>query len=617
MAFTDRLHNRGSITSGYDVSNSILMSGDDLDRGEYTYASGGNRYTQTFSMWVKRVKPGANEYLFETGNADSLEGRLFARFQSDNRLRVSTGTSLLRQTLMEFNDTAAWYHIVIVIDNTQSTAQNRCKIYVNGRDVEPDGWDASNNMNQNQNTGCGVGNLYLNFSGIDSNGHSNQYIAQFATLNGQNLGPGYFAETNADGEWVPKDLTSLSWGNHDMWLQFDKIGYGTSHRYWKYQAHSTTNHVPRASRIYLIKEDGSTQNFKEYTSDNCNDQGGIMAVASGSTTYSDDSNTEYTIDLGSAQNVQGYGFYGTYGAASRNVTAKLYYSDNGSSWTEDQSNSISTDGCGEYNRYRGSSGLGADSSGQGHNMTLNAVDATNQSQDSPTNNFCIMNNNSRTNGNIHSEHGGTYIKTDGGSGWCTMNATFGAQNGKWYWEVHFFNDPGDTNTVMIGLAGWNDPWIPHRAGGYYTGNVATGGSIGWYFVNGNLYNDANYGDITGPGYGQTAMIALDMDSSDPKAYFGVNGTWATPTGGTQQNPASGTNGVNLASCFSGVPGAADIILPSVSVYQGNEVKYMNFGGYTKTTLASTYSDANGYGTFEHEPPSGFYALCSKNLGEFG
>ena len=89
MAFTDRLHNRGSITSGYDVSNSILMSGDDNDRGSYAYASGGNRYTQTWSMWVKRVKPGANEYLWESGNSDSLEGRIFARFQSDNRGRVS------------------------------------------------------------------------------------------------------------------------------------------------------------------------------------------------------------------------------------------------------------------------------------------------------------------------------------------------------------------------------------------------------------------------------------------------------------------------------------------------------------------------------------------------
>ena len=480
MAFTDRLHNRGSISSGYDVSNSILMSGDDNDRGSYAYASGGNRYKQTFSMWVKRVKPGANEYLWESGNADSLEGRVFLRFQSDNRLRVSTGTSVLRQTLMEFNDTSAWYHIVVVIDNTQATASNRVKIYVNGRDVSVDGWDASNDMNQNQNTGCGVGNLYLNYSGMDNNGHANQYIAQFATLNNQNLGPEYFAETNADGEWVPKDLTSLSWGNHDMWLEFDNSG-----------------------------------------------------------------------------------------------------------------------------------SLGTDNSGQGHNMTISAADSTNQSQDSPTNNFCTLNNNSRNNGNIHSEHGGTYVSTDGGSGWCSMNATMGVQNGKWYWETKRID-----TYVMVGIAGWNDPWIPHRNGGYYTGNVATSGSLGIYFLNGNIYNDANYPDVPGVATGETLGLALDMNNGSPRLYLSKNGVFMTGTGSSQMDPVNGNYGINVPGAFGAIAGATDIILPSVSVYQGNDAEF-NFGGYTKTTISSGQSDANGYGNFEYAPPTGYYALCSKNLGEFG
>jgi len=35
------------------------------------------------------------------------------------------------------------------------------------------------------------------------------------------------------------------------------------------------------------------------------------------------------------------------------------------------------------------------------------------------------------------------------------------------------------------------------------------------------------------------------------------------------------------------------------------------------TIASGNTDANGYGTFEYAPPSGYYALCTKNLAEFG
>jgi hypothetical protein len=35
------------------------------------------------------------------------------------------------------------------------------------------------------------------------------------------------------------------------------------------------------------------------------------------------------------------------------------------------------------------------------------------------------------------------------------------------------------------------------------------------------------------------------------------------------------------------------------------------------TISSAASDENGYGTFEYAPPSGYYALCTKNLAEFG
>ena len=44
---------------------------------------------------------------------------------------------------------------------------------------------------------------------------------------------------------------------------------------------------------------------------------------------------------------------------------------------------------------------------------------------------------------------------------------------------------------------------------------------------------------------------------------------------------------------------------------------MNFGGYTVMSISSAATDANGYGTFEYAPPTGYYALCTKNLAEFG
>ena len=43
---------------------------------------------------------------------------------------------------------------------------------------------------------------------------------------------------------------------------------------------------------------------------------------------------------------------------------------------------------------------------------------------------------------------------------------------------------------------------------------------------------------------------------------------------------------------------------------------LNFGN-APFSISSGNADANGYGNFEYAPPSGYYAVCTKNLAEFG
>ena len=42
----------------------------------------------------------------------------------------------------------------------------------------------------------------------------------------------------------------------------------------------------------------------------------------------------------------------------------------------------------------------------------------------------------------------------------------------------------------------------------------------------------------------------------------------------------------------------------------------NFGS-PAFSISSGNADANGHGNFEYSVPSGYFALCSKNLAEFG
>jgi hypothetical protein len=46
-----------------------------------------------------------------------------------------------------------------------------------------------------------------------------------------------------------------------------------------------------------------------------------------------------------------------------------------------------------------------------------------------------------------------------------------------------------------------------------------------------------------------------------------------------------------------------------------DVKY-NFGSPI-VALSSANADGEGFGSFEYAPPSGYFALCTKNLAEYG
>jgi len=259
--------------------------------------------------------------------------------------------------------------------------------------------------------------------------------------------------------------------------------------------------------------------------------------------------------------------------------------------------------------FKDSSSLGTDTSGNSQTFTLQNLSAADQATDTPTNNFCTLNNNSRTNANIRTQEGGSKVTTDGGSGWCSMNATMGAKSGKWYWEAEHMSS--DSDNVFWGVAAVDDPYIPHRAGGYYLGNVAAWTSMGLYSYNGQVYNGTWQNGTGHLANSSNDVIMFALDADNGYFYFGKNGTWGnssdpTTTGGT----AAATLSTTQTNPWT------DFIVPSVSVFQGMKTTF-NFGGYTAHTPSSAASDANGYGTFEHAPPTGYYALCSKNLAEYG
>ena len=263
-----------------------------------------------------------------------------------------------------------------------------------------------------------------------------------------------------------------------------------------------------------------------------------------------------------------------------------------------------------YLDFKDGADLGANAEGDDVNWTLNNIAAADQATDTPTNNFAIA--------NTLISVGGYFVTTEGATkgllsttdppgnniGGVSLVSTLLASGGKWYFEaqntnsgdVYLYLGAGDVGDFAnwgidgerFGDAGVSLAW---RGGGaqdgkVYINNSATGTGVTW----------------------ETEVVGMALDLDNGVAYFHKAGTWIN-----SGDPAAGTDNGGQYDLPTGGDGQWCM---GVSGY--NLATWLiNFGGYTTISISSAAADANGYGTFEFAPPSGYYALCTKNLAEFG
>ena len=101
------------------------------------------------------------------------------------------------------------------------------------------------------------------------------------------------------------------------------------------------------------------------------------------------------------------------------------------------------------------------------------------------------------------------------------------------------------------------------------------------------------------------MLAVDLD--DQKVWYGLNGTW-------NNGSATASTTFNSSSPDSTAIVAGDYYYFGV----GNEnTKWSVNYGNPAYSISSSNADANGHGNFEYAVPTGFFALCTKNISENG
>ena len=224
MVFTTAGGGATQESAAYEISNSLRFNDGDSPKLTFTPSSAvvSERQTFTVSCWVKRGIISTVQYLWEMGGNDNANDRFFARFDASDKLKISDSGTIYRETNRLFRDPSAWYHIVVAVDTTDGTADNRVKVYVNG--VQETSFATSNNPGQNDQKGFSDDSEHtIGRTGVDNGFSFDGYMADFYAVGGSQLAPTSFGETNDNGVWIPKKYLG-TYGTNGFKLEFQDSG---------------------------------------------------------------------------------------------------------------------------------------------------------------------------------------------------------------------------------------------------------------------------------------------------------------------------------------------------------------------------------------------------------
>ena len=243
--------------------------------------------------------------------------------------------------------------------------------------------------------------------------------------------------------------------------------------------------------------------------------------------------------------------------------------------------------------------FGADTSGNNNHFTSNNLGTNPTTKDSPTNVFATLDaNNDRTQGGFTFLNGGTKVTTSG-SNRNYACLTQAVKSGKWYMECRYTAGVASagvgicdmSNLQMTGTSSLGDlsNEIAITADGNYEKNNSVTSSWAGSFTTNDILGlclDCDNNRFTLSKNGQFADGSGNYDEANPTAYITyTTGNFMTFAFGERTSGGTATIEINT--------------------------------GNSPYTIASGNADANGYGSFEYAVPSGYYALCTKNIGAYG
>ena len=588
----------GAGAAGYAIERSLRFNEEDTAYLSKNFGSAGNLKTWTWSGWLKITKMDSFKAIFNSGVSGTSADRCILRLNGDGKLAfISTSGTYCQETLSVttdavFRDPSAWYHVMVVLDTTQtSSSADRLKIYVNG--VNQSWTGTGPTLNKNQSINAPIDHEISNFvyTTLYPTGF---YLADVHFIDGQALAPTDFVELDDNGVYQPKEFAgtygplvdqSQTWSSTPIFVD---NGYGANGT--RVITNAFNGVFTTSSAGMALPALGGTwkldfgSNFSNTTTVEIQYYGGagssgvlkLNGVDKTSNLNLNATSQIIVFNVSSLDSIEwSYPVANQYCYIGQvKVDGKLLV-DSGVTVTD---NSFHLD----FADNSSNAALGTDTSGNSNTWTVNnlsvAAGAGNDSLlDTPTNgdtasdtgaggeitgNYATLNplkifgGASMSNGNLD----GTTSTANQG-----LYGTIAMSSGKWYWEI--------TNNSAGGMHGIAD--LAYANNNWYSG---TGGYF-YYYADGNSYQSGNIAASYGDSYTTNDVIGVAYDADNGNLYFYKNGTI--------QN--SGT------AAFTGLSG---IFAPF----------FMDGSGG-----AHTFTVNFGQRAFAHTAPSGYKSLNTANL----
>ena len=267
-----------------------------------------------------------------------------------------------------------------------------------------------------------------------------------------------------------------------------------------------------------------------------------------------------------------------------------------------------------------SSTIGADTSGNNNHWTSNNLASTDIMLDHPENNFATMNPIYHSSRQATLSQGSLKVQN-------TQNFSNPGQDS--YGAVSTFAIPRDKKVyIEVQCTSHNGTYwhagFATQSGieaGVSSTNVGGASSVTFYnravMKNGTQFQYSSSSGVGGLG-GGTSPFAIDdvlgmaVDGSNGNVWFSKNGTYfktIASNNGSTGNTGDPSADTDPVATIDNVP-EEDLF---VVVGTGQPaVVFINFG-QDSVNVSSGNTDANGIGTFEYAPPTGYVSLCAANL----